>query len=159
MQTFLPYPSFVETARCLDNRRLGKQRVEAKQILIALGFDVGEHRGNAESRWRSHPAVAMWRGAENWLALYAVDVCCEWRRRGFRDSLCEQFMSVRDSLILTRGFVNKPRWIGCAEFHESHQSNLMRKLPAWYGRFGWGVGDDLPYVWPASPADKTWGAH
>jgi hypothetical protein len=28
MQTFLPYPGFDESARALDDRRLGKQRVE-----------------------------------------------------------------------------------------------------------------------------------
>ncbi|MFN7881952.1 MAG: pyrimidine dimer DNA glycosylase/endonuclease V, partial [bacterium] len=33
MQTFLPSPSFAESARILDNKRLGKQRVECKQIL------------------------------------------------------------------------------------------------------------------------------
>lgn len=33
MNTFLPYPSFDESAKCLDYKRLGKQRVEAKQIL------------------------------------------------------------------------------------------------------------------------------
>jgi Pyrimidine dimer DNA glycosylase len=36
MQTFLPYPDFVACARVLDSRRLGKQRVEALQILRAL---------------------------------------------------------------------------------------------------------------------------
>ena len=33
MQTFLPYSDFIKTARCLDYKRLGKQRVEAKRIL------------------------------------------------------------------------------------------------------------------------------
>lgn len=42
MQTFLPYKSFVKSAACLDMRRLGKQRVEAKQILMAL---TGESKG------------------------------------------------------------------------------------------------------------------
>jgi lipopolysaccharide biosynthesis regulator YciM len=32
----MPYPSFVESAKCLDNKRLGKQRVEVLQILQAL---------------------------------------------------------------------------------------------------------------------------
>jgi len=36
MQTFLPYASFAKSAACLDNRRLGKQRVEAMQILKIL---------------------------------------------------------------------------------------------------------------------------
>jgi hypothetical protein len=36
MQTFMPYSDFEKTARCLDNKRLGKQRVEAWQILNTL---------------------------------------------------------------------------------------------------------------------------
>lgn len=36
MQTFLPYKSFEQSAACLDNKRLGKQRVEVLQILKAL---------------------------------------------------------------------------------------------------------------------------
>jgi hypothetical protein len=31
VNTFLPFPSFEASARCLDNKRLGKQRVEAYQ--------------------------------------------------------------------------------------------------------------------------------
>lgn len=33
MQTFLPYANFEASAKVLDYKRLGKQRVEAKQIL------------------------------------------------------------------------------------------------------------------------------
>jgi hypothetical protein len=36
VQTFLPFPDFDRTARVLDDRRLGKQRVEALQVLRAL---------------------------------------------------------------------------------------------------------------------------
>ena len=36
MQTFLPYPSFEESAKVLDWRRLGKQRVEGMQIINAI---------------------------------------------------------------------------------------------------------------------------
>ncbi|MDQ1681515.1 MAG: hypothetical protein QOH99_56, partial [Frankiaceae bacterium] len=35
MQTFLPYADFGASARVLDDRRLGKQRVETLQILRA----------------------------------------------------------------------------------------------------------------------------
>lgn len=43
MQTFLPYPNFAASARVLDNRRLGKQRVECVQILKAIqpGYATG----------------------------------------------------------------------------------------------------------------------
>ena len=36
MQTFLPYESFEESAKVLDYRRLGKQRVEGMQIINAI---------------------------------------------------------------------------------------------------------------------------
>jgi len=35
MQTFLPYPDFLQSLQSLDNKRLGKQRVETFQILNA----------------------------------------------------------------------------------------------------------------------------
>ena len=41
-----------------------------------------------------------------------------------------------------------PPWIGDAEFHRSHQSNLVRKDVEFYGPLFPGVPDDLPYVWP-----------
>ena len=59
MQTFLPYPDFQKTAQCLDNKRLGKQRVEARQIISTL-----EGKSNG---WRNHPAVKMWKGYEDCL--------------------------------------------------------------------------------------------
>jgi hypothetical protein len=36
MQTFLPYPNFKKSLQILDYRRLGKQRVEAYQIIRIL---------------------------------------------------------------------------------------------------------------------------
>ena len=64
MQTFLPHSNFRKTARYLDYRRLGKQRVEAYQILNVL---TGKSKGNG---WKNHPAVKMWKGYENALKLY-----------------------------------------------------------------------------------------
>jgi len=36
MQTFLPYPDFEASLRALDYRRLGKQRLEALQLIRAI---------------------------------------------------------------------------------------------------------------------------
>ena len=60
MQTFLPYPDFAKTATVLDPRRLGKQRVEAMQILRALNWPV--------YGWKHHPAVLIWQCYEEALA-------------------------------------------------------------------------------------------
>ena len=71
MQTFLPYSDFEKTARCLDNKRLGKQRVETLQIL--------------NDSWPNHPATKMWRNYKGCLAEYGLIICEEWLHS--RDSL------------------------------------------------------------------------
>jgi hypothetical protein len=130
MQTFLPLPSFTASAQALDYRRLGKQRVEAMQILNTL---TGKSTG-----WKTHPAVKMWVGHENALAAY-MDACIdEWVSRGYRNTM----RVVRPTSIIM------PPWFGDDAFHASHRSNLLRKSPDFYSRFGWIEGPDLPYVWP-----------
>ena len=36
MQTFLPYSNFYKSAKVLDQKRLGKQRVEVLQLLNSI---------------------------------------------------------------------------------------------------------------------------
>ena len=158
IQTFLPYESFRESARCLDYRRLGKQRVECKQLLLALGVPVGEHEPKRSS-WVSHPATRMWSGHELSLAYYGQVVCREWRERGYKDTLLPQFKDAYEWLqgrwngdrhvfgVNGRGSTY-PEWLGCEALHASHRSNLLRKNRQHYGQFGWSEADDLPYVWP-----------
>jgi hypothetical protein len=125
------------SARALDNRRLGKQRVETLQILNALT--------NPAYGWQNHPAVKMWRGALPHLVLYGLAICDEWCKRGFNDTCAEKIAAfMPDS---AEGAM-PPRWLGNAEFHASHRSNLLRKEPEHYRQFHWIDGPDLPYVWP-----------
>lgn len=135
MQTFLPHPSFAASAACLDYRRLGKQRVECKQIYTAL---VDPSYG-----WQSHPAVQMWRGHETALASYGFAICWAWVKRGYRDTLLPWF---EERLPNTR--LVTPAWVGDKAFHASHRSNLLRKDPEWYGQFQWSEPTTLEYVWP-----------
>ena len=153
MQTFLPSDSLRDSVEFLDNKRLGKQRVETKQILIALGIDVGEHKGNKDSRWRNHPAVKMWQGFEGCLAQYGWFSCREWVRRGFKDSLTEQFAQALLGMTSECSIVNGlptypvPWWLGDQRVHRSRRSNLLRKDYEYYcGYFR--EPDNLPYFWP-----------
>lgn len=140
MQTFLPYPDFEMTARALDYRRLGKQRVEAYQILLVL-TDSYEKKG-----WRNHPAVKMWRGYEIALWNYAIAICDEWISRGYKDT-CR--VKIFDLLVPAWQSKNEwPAWLGDSKFHKSHQSNLIRKDHDFYAPKFPGVPDNLPYVWP-----------
>lgn len=148
MQTFMPYPNTWASARCLDNKRLGKQRVECKQILLALGVSVGNHVADTGSHWRNHPAVRMWRGHELALAEYAEIMCIAWRQRGFKDTLRDQFRDVADRLLANSQWHHSPNWLGYDRLHASHRSNLLRKDSTHYGQFGWLEPADLPYWWP-----------
>lgn len=42
MQTFVPFPDFARSAAVLDDKRLGKQRVEVLQIVRALTWRPAE---------------------------------------------------------------------------------------------------------------------
>lgn len=142
MQTFLPYPSYVKSARCLDYRRLGKQRVETLQILNAL---TGVRAG-----WGNHPITRMWRGHELSLARYGMIVSKVWRDEwGYNDTCYGKIRRlVDDATIAEINSADPPDWVGDPDFHRSHQSNLIRKLPDHYGPLFPGVPDDLEYIWP-----------
>ncbi len=144
-------PGFIESASVLDVRRLGKQRVEAIQILRALtvpGYG-----------WRHHPAAAMWAGYEEALVRYGLDVCAVWTAAGRADTCAA---TLRADLGAVRGprrvrtqaelaaAGELPPWLGDAEFHRSHRSALVRKDPAHYRRYFPDVPADLPSVWPVS---------
>lgn len=152
MQTFLPLPSFRASAECLDQKRLGKQRVECKQILLCLGVPIGQH-GPTRSGWRHHPAVLMWAGHELALLVYGIVVCREWRRRGFLDNLGAEFERAYTRKRRTAAANPYPPWFGCNTLHASHRSNLLRKDALYYGQFGWPEPADLPYHWPTSKDD------
>ena len=72
MQTFLPYPSFKQSAEALDYKRLGKQRIEAMTI-----YDILTERTKTIA-WTHHPALLMWKRYEDALALYYNCIRQEW---------------------------------------------------------------------------------
>lgn len=135
MQTFLPYSSFEKSAKVLDMRRLGKQRVETLQILGAL---LDPTKG-----WKNHPATKMWTGHEAGLSAYGVRICEEWLDRGYKDTCLGKI-----SALIAPDFTDIPPWIGNRDFHRAHQSNLLRKDLDYYRKYFPGVPDDLEYIWP-----------
>lgn len=145
MQTFLPYPSFAESAAVLDGARLGKQRVETLQILRALLLPT--------YGWQSHPVTVMWRGFVPGLTAYGLATVDAWAGRGHGDStrhLLAEFAPEVDGLpqdeLARRGLL--PPWIGDEDVHRSHRSNLLRKAPEFYRPLFDGIPPDLEYVWP-----------
>jgi hypothetical protein len=147
MQTFLISPNPKETAKILDNKRLGKQRVEAIQIANIL---LGIQNSNA---WKNHPAVLMWKGYEKFLVHdYLKAMILEWGNRGYHGEKCKEHY-IRLMKILFPNTIEKeitdkikiPGWF-CDELFNSHKSNLMRKDSNYY--FWYGIPNNLEYWWP-----------
>lgn len=156
MQTFLPYPDFAKSARVLDYRRLGKQRVECKQILNALLWELNPYQLRPKKiGWVNHPATRMWKDYECALCEYAIIVCEEWISRGYKDTLLPHFQEVRGTLVTYFGLktYDLPYWLGDIALHLSHQSNLLRKdwdyyLPVFRTEGLFTTSSLVPYYWP-----------
>ena len=151
MQTFLPYADPRASAACLDDRRLGKQRVETFQVLRAITWPT--------YGWKHHPAVRMWRGFVPALVAYGLACVDEWAARGHADSTRAALLEFTggaepdwDELHDTGGL---PPWVGDEAFHLSHRSALVGKDPQHYRPLFGDIPDDLPYVWP-DPTFPRW---
>lgn len=141
MQTFLPYPSFVESARVLDRARLGRQRVETLQLLRA---NTVEGHG-----YRRHPAARMWTGFLPALTAYGLAMTDEWIGRGHADTVRAQLVEFAPEVDgASQDELDLPPWIGDEALHLSHRSNLIRKSAEIYRPVFGDIPDDLPYVWP-----------
>jgi len=135
MQTFLPFSDFRKSVKSLDNKRLGKQRVEALQLINIL------EGKQASPGWKNHPACKMWVGHINALKHYCN--CCidEWVSRGFRNTMQKYDVSVDNE---------NPWWLGNEDFHRAMRSRLIVKdrnyyLPKFPDDEGFNEGK---YFWP-----------
>lgn len=152
MQTFLPYADFERSARSLDQKRLGKQRVETIQIVRALTWE--------KYGWANHPAALMWKGYEEALGRYGFTCCEVWIELGFGDTCATTIATDLSSAGITHVRTQAelaeagalPPWLGDEALHLSHRSSLVRKDPDHYRPAFGDVPDDLPYVWPVRSA-------
>lgn len=167
MNTFLPYKSFKKSARCLDYRRLGKQRIETWQIYKALKQGLyttcpncggnGENTvypfqkckrcnttGKIKTPWYNHPIVKMWKGYEDALLVYGKNICEEWIDRHYKDTMWERFCT---EIVIRNKKLIYPPWLGKKVFHDAMKSNLLRKDLIFYSKYKWEVSVNLPYYY------------
>lgn len=140
MQTFLPLPTFEESAAVLDNNRCSNQVYEAKAILLHL--TEGWYK-----RYARHPVMNMWRGYEPALATYMKVFKNECDKRKLNLGYDIDFFEIKNLVM--------PEWLGMPEFHECHRANLVRKKPDWYLQFGWKESGVIGYKWPKK-IDGVW---
>ena len=134
MQTFLPYKGFELSAQTLDYKRLGKQRVEAFQVLnVLLGRTETKAKG-----WVNHPITKMWKGYENALKQYLNNCIYEWIMRGYNNNM--EYETIVGEIVY-------PQWLGNDLLHSSHRANLLRKDKEFYSKYIWTEDSSNPYCW------------
>lgn len=170
MQTFAPFTNNARNALVLDMKRLGKQRVESKQLLqAALDIDKHGQPGNTGQAYANHPIHHMWLGYEEALLSYTWEICTEWVARGYRDGIRAWLLTAAHA----RGFkvrswdkVEHPWWWGNPRVHVLHRANLLVKDPVWYterldklGMARWDVPkryqQGFGYYWPLSAPSEA----
>lgn len=157
MNTFLPHPEFAEAVWVLDNKRLGKQRVECIQLLLALWYPERKHytalwetlgyatcdpSRTKPPAYLNHPCTRMWAGYEVALLRYLGACLREWEQRGFENLRCDQFWGI---VIEPLRGCRMPGWLG-GPIHANHRGLLLGKDPVWYGQWGWAE----------KPVEKAW---
>jgi len=140
VQTFLPYNDFYRSGKSLDNKRLGKQRVEVLQMLNKIH---GLTKGNG---WTNHPCTKMWASTPNALVEYGIQICIAWRERGFKDT-CLEKIKAHYKINLTN---DNPIWLGRDDIHISHKSKLIQKNYTFYKPLWPEVPENLEYIWPVN---------
>lgn len=139
MQTFLPYPNFVDSARCLDFLRLNCQIKETKQILDIIL--------NNKKAWANHPAVNMWRGYELALFCYGEDCASVAKEYGIATTKWKEFSQKIYEVVKEQKPI-LPKWLGHEQLHSSHRAALLKKNPQWYRGQKWTETPKIDYFWP-----------
>lgn len=109
MMTFLLTADFVANAKLLDKQRLGKQRVEACQILDAILKGTG---------WANHPATKAWRPYVMALKYYTNCIINEWVSQGNNNNI--PLFEITFPIVF-------PWWVFWDRLHQSHRAMLKRK--------------------------------
>ena len=135
--TFLVSENFIDTAKILDDRRLLKQRVEAKQIIDAL------LKGSDAKGWKHHPATLMWTGCVDALKLYYNMIVTECILRGKNNNMPLYEIDVAPKM---------PFWMGNKKVHYSHIARLLAKDFEYYSKkliLPDEIYHKYGYVWPS----------
>ena len=127
VNVFIPLSDPVEIAKVLDDKRLGKQRVEAKQIITIIS---GQAATNA---WKNHPVVLMWKDYLGELKYYYDVIVLEWIKRGYQNNM--PLYKVHKLNIDKNKRPIMPWFMYCKPVLLSHQASLLRKNYQHYHKY------------------------
>lgn len=141
VNTFVVDSDLARNASLLDTKRLGKQRIEAKEIIDILeSLDRGvipKKKG-----WMNHPATKMWYGYTNALKVYYNYILTEFKKRSDHNTM--QYYDIDVSLYYVNPYIGNgnfkfpfteysfPPWFAFPPFILAQRASLIRKSPEIY---------------------------
>ena len=144
MNTFIPYRDFCQVARCLDDKRLFKQAVEAKQIIDILTTGKTKSGSDYPLSMKHHPIVFAWTGYVptlkryfDWM-LFEIDIRKKWKTK----------LDFYDDETVGK----LPHWL-TDEVCEMYQAHLYRKDSIYYKNFS--VDPTIPFNWELLKTDLS----
>lgn len=128
----------------MDNETLSNQRFDNHILMRALLV-------SPDDMLEDDPLLLMWHGYEKALLAYHQAICNEWTtNRGFKDPWWDKtrklFLSLHSEPISLPMIL--PPWLGDADFHISHQSELLRRDEKHYRTWFPGIEIDHICIWP-----------
>jgi len=176
LKTFVPFAGgnfeegVLRSLMCLDDKRLGKQRVETFQIWkMVRGFPFdntkrpADHASLKPAAWSRHPAVHQWHGYADALALYLIKNIEIWEQRvspitgrpfdntRMHENLTKWRIAYHendDQKPITYESVKVPHWWSDPRIHDSDKGILYRK-DKHYSMFRKYAMVYEQYVWPS----------
>jgi len=131
MQVFMPYTNITQSVKCLDNKRLGKQRIEIKYMLEMMYGMWPE---------RKHPVITMWEDYPNFLHVIYYNTVCEWIDRGCKNTLPVELEFMHDDWTV-------PPWL--EDYTYQYKALLLHKDYEFYSKeFGTDIEpiSKIPYL-------------
>lgn len=116
MQIFIPFPCVRKSLKSLDYKRLGKQRLEAWQIIRIIR---GETTG-----YQKHPIISTYRKYLPAVIDYYNKCLEEWENRGYQNDKLQP--------IKLDSEPERPPFWDYKEFTDRHQAILRAKDPLFY---------------------------
>lgn len=160
VNTFIVSSDIYESMETLDFKRLGKTRLEAKQIINVLENELN-------GGWSKHPATLSFVGYIDALKAY-YNICVqEWISRGYKNTMKlydvdESRFSARFFDKETKEFSKKtkysyPKFVSFEPYLLAHKAALFRKDNEYYKDF------EVPeeylergYLWPCNYSDEIY---
>lgn len=180
VNTFLPYPDFVKVAKLLDYRRLGKQRVEAKQIINILTYldsclflDIPDPYPNVVLVNSKGYKIVFFKGQSPFTerANILKNRMIPWINHpvtqmwfGYTECLKHYYNIIVQEWV-DRGYNNTmllyqinhnyttPWWVNWGMLNLSHQASLVRKDQDYYSKYFTDIPDiysKFSYIWPSA---------